>query len=60
MNWHTVTIEAIVKQLQTDPLQGLTPAEAQHRLVQHGANELTTEERASPIALFLRPSSRTR
>jgi len=52
MNWHTVTIEAIVKQLQTDPLQGLTPADARERLVQHGPNELATGHRATPVQLF--------
>ena len=52
MNWHATDIDAIVKHLQTDPLRGLNPAEAQERLAQHGANELARGHRASPVQLF--------
>ena len=52
MNWHATDIDAIVKQLETDPLRGLNPAEAQERLARHGANELAKGHRASPAQLF--------
>ena len=52
MNWHAAGIDAIVTQLQTDPLRGLDPAEAQERLARHGPNELAKGHRASPARLF--------
>ena len=52
MNWHAVDIDAIVKQLETDPLRGLRPSEAAQRLARHGANELAKGHRASPAQLF--------
>ena len=35
--WHTLTSEEIAKQLNVDPAQGLTTAEAASRLQQVGA-----------------------
>ena len=52
MNWHATDIDAIVKQLETDPLRGLNPAEAEERLARHGPNELAKGHRASPAQLF--------
>ena len=52
MNWHATDIDAIVKQLQTDPSRGLDPAEAGQRLARNGANELASGHRASPVQLF--------
>ncbi len=52
MNWHATDIDSIARELQTDPLRGLTPAEAQERLARHGANELAKGHRASPAQLF--------
>ena len=52
MNWHATDIDSIVKQLETDPLRGLTPAEAQQRLARRGPNELAKGHRASPAQLF--------
>ena len=52
MNWHATDIVSIVKQLETNPLEGLTPAEARERLARHGPNELAQAQRASPAQLF--------
>jgi len=52
MNWHASDIDSIARELETDPLRGLTPAEARERLARHGANELAKGHRASPVQLF--------
>ncbi|MBP8294704.1 MAG: HAD-IC family P-type ATPase [Burkholderiales bacterium] len=49
---HATPIEQLVSGFQTDLERGLTQQEAQERLRKFGANELTREERASPVALF--------
>jgi Ca2+-transporting ATPase len=50
---HCKPVEELVGNYQTDLARGLTAQEAKDRLVKFGANELTKEARASPIALFL-------
>ena len=50
---HCKPVEELVGSLHTDLDRGLSTQEAQGRLLKFGANELTKEERASPIALFL-------
>src|SRR5262245_65839660 len=50
--WHAMEAPAVLAELKADAQQGITPAEAQSRLAQHGPNELTHEERASPWQLF--------
>lgn len=49
---HSKSIEEVVIDLQTNLEQGLETQEAQERLEKFGANELTAEERASPVTLF--------
>ena len=41
--WHELSAERVVDRLETDPEAGLTTAEAERRLAEHGPNEL--EER---------------
>ena len=43
---------AALAELDTDAARGITMEEAQRRLAQHGPNELTHEEKASPWHLF--------
>jgi len=43
----------VLAELRADAARGITTAEAQARLAQHGPNELTREEKASPWHLFL-------
>ena len=38
---HTVTVDVVVAALATDPVNGLSEAEATRRLAEHGPNELT-------------------
>jgi len=45
-------VNAVLKDLQVDPLRGLAPEEAGSRLSRYGPNELTHEEKASPWTLF--------
>ena len=39
--WYTLTPEAVRKELQVDPAQGLSETEAAQRLEQYGPNSLT-------------------
>ena len=50
--WHSMHVDAVLKDLQVDPHRGLAPEEAGNRLGQYGPNELMHEEKASPWALF--------
>ena len=50
--WHALDVDAALKELQVDPLRGLSPEEAGSRLGKYGPNELTHEEKASPWVLF--------
>ena len=51
-SWHSLDVNHVLKELQVDPLRGLSPEEAGSRLSKHGPNELTHEEKASPWVLF--------
>jgi Ca2+-transporting ATPase len=51
--WHSMAVEHVLKELDTDPHQGLSAAEALRRMERLGPNELRKEERASPFVLFL-------
>ncbi|HKY09013.1 MAG TPA: calcium-translocating P-type ATPase, PMCA-type [Candidatus Binatia bacterium] len=53
IRWHSTQINFALKQLDTNPQQGLSPEEAQRRLGVYGYNELKKEAKASPFALFL-------
>jgi len=50
--WHTQLPETILQQFQTS-IEGLSPAEAAHRLCIHGPNELKETKTISPWRLFL-------
>ncbi len=39
-NWYQLSVAEVIKQLNTEPTQGLTSAEAQRRMEQYGPNEL--------------------
>ena len=49
---HSMDVDAVLKELQVDPLKGLASEEAANRLGQYGPNELLREEKASPWTLF--------
>ena len=53
-SWHSMNVNAAIKELQVDPLSGLAPEEAAKRPSQYGANELAQQEKASPWAFFKR------
>jgi P-type Ca2+ transporter type 2C len=53
MSWHSIGVSEVLEQLRTDPMRGLSQAEAARRLVEQGANELATRARTSPGKLFL-------
>ncbi len=51
--WHALDSAAALAALDVDPARGLSPDEARRRLDTHGPNELTHEEKASALAMFL-------
>ncbi|HXV78571.1 MAG TPA: HAD-IC family P-type ATPase, partial [Candidatus Binatia bacterium] len=51
--WHAMESEAALRELGTDPQQGLTLEEAQSRLQAYGYNELKEEAKTSPFILFI-------
>jgi P-type Ca2+ transporter type 2C len=51
--WHSIETESVLRKLQTDPQQGLTPEEARKRLQEYGYNELKEEAKTSPFILFI-------
>ncbi len=51
--WHAMTTDDVARTLDTDPAHGLSAAQAAERLTRHGPNELTHEERPSPLRMFL-------
>jgi Ca2+-transporting ATPase len=53
-NWYTLTAEAVSKDLQVDPAQGLSKAEAAKRLEQYGPNSLDQTEVEPTWRAFLR------
>jgi Ca2+-transporting ATPase len=52
--WYTLTAEAVSKELQVDPAQGLSEAEAAKRLEQYGPNSLDQTEVEPTWRAFLR------
>ena len=50
--WHSIDVPTALQTLSVDPRSGLSGAEARTRLEKYGANELTQEDKASPLALF--------
>lgn len=51
---HTLTWEAVIKELTTGLDEGLTPDEACHRLQQYGPNRLDEGEGVSVIKILVR------
>jgi Ca2+-transporting ATPase len=52
-NWHSMDVDQVLKELDTDLHQGLSAEEVQRRLEKYGANELKREEQISPFSLFV-------
>jgi len=52
MDWHSVPLEQILDELDTDT-DGLSTAEAENRLDEFGPNELQREEGVSPIRILI-------
>ncbi|MGE0823489.1 MAG: cation-translocating P-type ATPase [Candidatus Binatia bacterium] len=50
--WHTLAIDAVVTQLETDGVRGLSSPEAAGRLEQTGPNELRKGEAISPLSIL--------
>lgn len=48
IEWHRLEVADALAQLKTDPERGLSQAEVQYRLAEHGPNELTERGLASP------------
>jgi P-type Ca2+ transporter type 2C len=59
MIWHTVDAKAAVKELKSDPVQGLTKVEAQARLAQFGPNELVEKGGRTPWKILWEQASAT-
>jgi Ca2+-transporting ATPase len=51
--WHAIEPSQVLKELETDPHNGLTEDEVKKRLEKYGYNELKKEEGISPFTLFL-------
>ena len=52
-NWHSMEVDQVLKELNTDPHQGLTVEEVRSRLEKYGYNELKKEEKISPFSIFV-------
>lgn len=50
--WHSLEVGQVLKELESDPRQGLTEEESKNRLETYGTNELKKEEKTSPFTLF--------
>ena len=51
-NWHSMEVDQVLKELNTDPRQGLSVEEVRSRLEKYGYNELKKEEKISPFTIF--------
>ena len=52
-NWHSMGTDQVLKELNTDPHQGLTEDDVRKRIEKYGYNELKKEEGVSPFTLFI-------
>jgi len=52
MNWHSLTIETSLKELQTQMDTGLSQSEAEKRLATYGPNELVEKGGRTPLKIF--------
>ena len=53
-SWHTISAEAVCRELGVDPAAGLDPAEVERRRAQYGANKLAEAEKEPGWHAFLR------
>lgn len=53
LNWHLMSIDAVLTEINTNPHQGLKEDEVRRRLEKYGYNELKQAEKVSPLALFI-------
>lgn len=53
IQWHLLSTDQVVRQLSSDPENGLSYAEGTRRLRQYGANALTSATRRSALFIFL-------
>ena len=51
--WHTLAVDAVVHRFETDVVAGLSEAEANRRLQEHGSNKLAEKPPRSPWLLLL-------
>ena len=51
--WHRLPVDVALRELGTDPQQGLSEAEAQRRLAQYGPNVLQEQSATPPWRIFL-------
>ena len=51
-NWHSMEVDQVLRELNTDPHQGLSDEEVRSRLEKYGYNELKKEDRVSSFTLF--------
>ena len=51
-NWHRMTINEVISTLKSDKDCGLSKAEANRRLAEHGPNELEAARRSSPWSML--------
>jgi len=52
MIWHIVDVKTALQELKSNPVQGLTKAEAEERLAQFGANELIEKGGRTPLKIL--------
>jgi P-type Ca2+ transporter type 2C len=52
MAWHDKSVDQVLRELKTDATNGLSSAEAQQRLVEHGQNRIDEQTSISPLAIF--------
>ena len=50
--WHSMEMDSLLSELDTDPQQGLAAEEAEKRLGIYGYNELATEEKDFSLHSF--------
>ncbi|MDO9211139.1 MAG: HAD-IC family P-type ATPase, partial [Deltaproteobacteria bacterium] len=50
--WHSMEVDKVLTEMDTDAHRGLTEEEAKNRLEKYGYNELKKEEKVSPLTLF--------
>jgi Ca2+-transporting ATPase len=51
-NWHSMDVEHVTRELNTNPHTGLTEDEVKSRLEKYGYNELKKEKKGSGFNIF--------